>query len=286
MFNNPICLSDGSLRSYVANLMPKLKYFNDSLITEEERRSAVSLFGSFPFESPRGDGAGRYRIMSAPAGVERKRGGAGGVEIADRRGVVDNIVSALRSETAGGVSGGTGVGSGVGTGVGGDRGYRQRAVEGAMGVGVGVGAGRKERLDTSQSLSPSPPPFSLIDPYPAFAPSSSTIPSLHPLTLATHTLTPNRTSTHGISPLISPSSPSSPNSPASNSHAIFSSHSSEPLSPGVATVTREAERAAIRLREEERMFREEERIFHETVEKIFRKIFHDTVESHSNRAVR
>ena len=37
VFNNPICLSGKSLRSYVARTFPKLKYFNDVIITKLDR---------------------------------------------------------------------------------------------------------------------------------------------------------------------------------------------------------------------------------------------------------
>jgi hypothetical protein len=37
VLNNPVCLSQNSLRSYIARTMPRLKVFNDVIITDEER---------------------------------------------------------------------------------------------------------------------------------------------------------------------------------------------------------------------------------------------------------
>ena len=40
VLNNPVCVSERSLRSYVVKLLPKLKYYNDVVISNEERNSS------------------------------------------------------------------------------------------------------------------------------------------------------------------------------------------------------------------------------------------------------
>jgi hypothetical protein len=40
VLNNPVCLSKSSLRSYIVRAMPRLKVFNDLIITDDERASS------------------------------------------------------------------------------------------------------------------------------------------------------------------------------------------------------------------------------------------------------
>lgn len=40
VLNNPVCLSKSALRSYIVRSMPKLKVFNDLIITDDERASS------------------------------------------------------------------------------------------------------------------------------------------------------------------------------------------------------------------------------------------------------
>ena len=40
VLNNPVCVSERSLRSYVVKLLPKLKYYNDVVVSNEERNSS------------------------------------------------------------------------------------------------------------------------------------------------------------------------------------------------------------------------------------------------------
>ena len=69
VLNNPVCVSERSLRSYVVKLLPKLKYYNDVVISNEERNSSglvvVSEFISSRFTQrivKSGQGKSAYKL--------------------------------------------------------------------------------------------------------------------------------------------------------------------------------------------------------------------------------
>ena len=102
VLNNPICLSKLSLRAYVARTMPRLKYFNDVLITEADKEHSplgnISSLGN-TLENTSGKNSSFDALTVDPTQqVGLKRGsGQGSVLQVPRPLPSENLLQAVRT---------------------------------------------------------------------------------------------------------------------------------------------------------------------------------------------